>query len=188
MPHPVARNLFQSEEYSQGSQHDPPSACEYDSAHLAECLGQDSEVRFEVASVKPSDPAAQGSTFSFNRGTSLRVISGTLKALIEMAFDVRSFQISGGPGWLDSDRYDLLAMNTTDDPPGVEGASPNDRLRLSRLRLQALLADRFQLKIHRATQDRSAYALTVAKSGTKLQNRPADDDNMELFTDCGRSA
>ena len=147
---------------------------------------QDPVLRFEVASIKPSDPATNGSNFSFNRGTGLTTRNATVKALMEMAYDVRSFQIAGGPGWLETDHYDIAAKNATDDPTPPLATYNTDALRPSRLRLQALLAERFQLKIHRETKELPAYALVAAKGGAKLEDRPGDDPNSGITTYCGR--
>jgi uncharacterized protein (TIGR03435 family) len=68
-------------------------------------------------------------------------------------------QISGGPGWVQSDRYDLAAK--------ADGAAPVEQMMGPMLR--ALLEDRFKLKIHREARETPVYALTLAKSGLKLQ-------------------
>jgi uncharacterized protein (TIGR03435 family) len=81
-----------------------------------------------------------------------------LRLLIRTAYGVQSFQISGGPDWINTDGYDIEAR--------VEG-NPSKRQLL--LMLQSLLEDRFKLKVHRETRELPVYALTVAKSGLKLQ-------------------
>jgi len=78
-----------------------------------------------------------------------------------MAYDVKDFQLSGGPGWLSSDRYDLDAKATP--TPGREG------MILQRRRLQNLLHERFNLTLHRETKVLPIYELTVAKAGLKIQ-------------------
>jgi uncharacterized protein (TIGR03435 family) len=66
---------------------------------------------FNSASVKRSAAYANGSTFEFTAGGSLRVLNGIWRGLIESAYDVTDFQIAGGPSWLNTDRYDLLARS-----------------------------------------------------------------------------
>jgi uncharacterized protein (TIGR03435 family) len=83
-----------------------------------------------------------------------------------MAWDVKSFQVSGGPGWTDTDRYDIDAV----------AAVPFQKAEF-RAMLQALLADRFGLVLHREMQDKPGYVLTVAKNGPKLPP-PIDDMNI----------
>jgi uncharacterized protein (TIGR03435 family) len=67
--------------------------------------------------------------------------------------------ISGAPGWAQVDTYDLNAK-AEDHAPVAQMAGPM---------LQALLEDRFQLKLHRDTKEVPVYFLTVAKAGIKLQ-------------------
>src|SRR5262249_11691214 len=67
-------------------------------------------------------------------------------------------QISGGPPWMDSDRYDIVAKG--------EGNPSVDQLREM---LQKLLADRFNLKLHRESKELPVYSLVPAKGGAKLK-------------------
>ncbi|HEY2012675.1 MAG TPA: TIGR03435 family protein [Bryobacteraceae bacterium] len=132
---------------------------------------------FEVASVKPSAPDARGTSIEIQPGGGLRVSNAPLKMLLTVAFDVRDFQLSGGPGWISSDRYDIVARPERSTNPD---AAPPDPRKLSdaqlktmgeqmRERLRALLADRFQLTVHRENKEAPVYALVVAKNGPKLQ-------------------
>jgi len=86
------------------------------------------------------------------------VTNGTLKGMIETAYDLRDFQIFGGPGWVNSERYDVLAKSES-------AVEDNQAIRR---RLQTLLAERFQLQLHRETKDLPEYALRVGKNGTRL--------------------
>jgi uncharacterized protein (TIGR03435 family) len=119
---------------------------------------------FDVASVKlhkgvitySADPAVHGRTVT---GT-----ASTLRDLIEYAYAFRSDQISGEPAWALSDYYDL------DAKADGEGTLTTAQ---SRLMVQTLLADRFQLRVHRETQEVSIYALVVAKGGPKFKASPS---------------
>ena len=124
---------------------------------------------FDSASVKRSAPAnPNGSTFEFMAGGSLRVRNGTLRGLIESAYDVRDFQIAGGPAWLNADRFDVFARSESGSAP----ASPDDT-KATRLRLRTLLEDRFRLVVHRETREMQEYALGVERSGVKLRAEAA---------------
>jgi bla regulator protein blaR1 len=130
---------------------------------------------FEVASIKPSDPDARGRMLSLQPGGGLRVTGWTLKGLIAFAYDVRDFQIAGGPGWIDSARYDIMAKaerSDSSDLPNDPRSITEEQLKINaervRLRLQALLAERFQLAIHRETREAPVYALVIGKNGPKL--------------------
>jgi uncharacterized protein (TIGR03435 family) len=120
---------------------------------------------FETVSVKPSpatgSPAAGGGpndpvTFSAHRIT--------LKLLIASAYDVPDFQVSGGAAWTASDMFDIDAKAGN---PSTQGEKM--------LMLRALLADRFQLAIHREQATLGAYALVVAKEGPKFHAAQAGD-------------
>jgi uncharacterized protein (TIGR03435 family) len=122
---------------------------------------------FDAASVKPGKPNdSRGPTFQFPPGGGLRITNGTLRDIIETAYSVRDFQILGGPAWLNSERYDILARTSPD-------GSPNGMAE-TRVKLQALLGQRFQLKIHREMRDLPMYALVIGKSGFRLPPSEAE--------------
>src|SRR6185436_16247961 len=92
--------------------------------------------QFDAATIKPSEPGnVRGATYEFLMSGGLRVRNGTLKGMIETAYDLRDFQIFGGPGWVNSERYDVLAKSES-------AVEDNQAIRRS---LQTLLAERFQL-------------------------------------------
>lgn len=117
-----------------------------------------SQPQFEVAQVKQSKPspgrAWERITTDPGRLTGAGV---TMKQLIFEAYDMPYYRIFGGPSWLESEYYDLEAK--------ASSAVNRDQLRLM---LRGLLADRFQLTLHRETKELRVYALTVAKNGPKL--------------------
>jgi uncharacterized protein (TIGR03435 family) len=78
------------------------------------------------------------------------------------AFNVRDFQIVGGPGWIGSDRFDIDAKG----PEGLPDRVPPEILRPM---LQTMLADRFQLKYHTETKELPVYVLTQVKEGHKMK-------------------
>src|SRR5712671_6886644 len=82
----------------------------------------------------------------------------TLSACIRIAYGLKVDQITGGPKWLDSDRFDIEAR----------AASPAKDPELLAM-LRTLLAERFQLKFHRGTKLVSGYALVVGKKGLKIR-------------------
>ena len=110
---------------------------------------------FEVASVKPN---RAGGGFAINTPPGGVIATNTtLKFLVQQAYSVQDFQVSGGPGWLDTERYNIDAKA----PSQVTG----DQLMLM---LQVLLENRFRLIVHRGTKEVPAYFLSVGKSGPKL--------------------
>jgi uncharacterized protein (TIGR03435 family) len=86
-----------------------------------------------------------------------------------VAWNVKDFQVSGGAGWMDTERYDIDAV----------AAKPFTTEEL-RTMLRALLAERFGLVVHSETQDRPGYVLVTARSGPKLP--PPIDDPSVLFS------
>jgi uncharacterized protein (TIGR03435 family) len=78
--------------------------------------------------------------------------------LIRQAYKLRDLQISGGPGWIKTDGFDIEARP----------ASPVSRDKMNEM-LRSLLAERFQLKVHTESRNLPAYALVVSNSGSKLQ-------------------
>lgn len=113
---------------------------------------------FEVASIKPSMVPEGSSTWDSSPAGSLRMKNQTLRACIRIAFGVKDNQISGGPKWLDSDRYNIDA----------KAATPAKDPQLL-LMLQALLADRFKLSFHKETRESPGLVLVVAKNGLKIK-------------------
>ena len=121
---------------------------------------------FEVVSVKPTQGQPLNSGFRRAAGGVLNATNVCVRFLIEYAYDVRDDQISGGPAWLDSERYEVLAK--PGDNTDSAGKSPSgDSASLIRLRTQSLLADRFHVILHRETKELPVLVLTVAKNGPK---------------------
>jgi uncharacterized protein (TIGR03435 family) len=124
---------------------------------------------FEVASIKPSDPGQRGSSIMNQPGGRLVIRAVPLRALMTFAYRVRDFQVSGGPGWVGTDRWDMEARaeeGSITPPTGLPDPNTPDPMAI---RLQSLLEDRFQLKLHRETRDLPIYELSIAKGGSKMK-------------------
>jgi uncharacterized protein (TIGR03435 family) len=108
---------------------------------------------FEVAEVDDSPhevrPMTQGPFFTGNR---YEVRQASMLDLIRMAYGVDPERVYGGPSWLEMDRFDVFAKT-----PGALNAQSRA------LMLQALLADRFHLVVHKDSKPMAAFALEVAK-------------------------
>ena len=116
---------------------------------------------FDVASVKMSDAGTQGNQTQWDPGR-LAVRGASLKQLLQWAYRVTPLQIAGGPGWLESKRFDIEAK--------ADGSHTKDELFQM---LQPLLADRFKLALHREAKEQSVYVLTTGKNRSKLQDAQA---------------
>jgi uncharacterized protein (TIGR03435 family) len=126
---------------------------------------------FEVADVQINKSGEARMAVDFLPGGKLSMRNVPMKIMIAMAYHVRPDALTGGPGWLDSDRFDVVAkaLQTTS----------SDEIRLM---LRTLLAERFKLAVHADHKMGPAYALMVGKTGPKLQASEA-----ALLTDqrCG---
>jgi uncharacterized protein (TIGR03435 family) len=120
------------------------------------------KVEFDVVSVKPNKSNSDESGTSGHKGL-WRATNVTVKNLIQNAYQVLPDQIVGAPAWIDSDRFDIEGKYE-EDP----ATSPAESAKRHKLRLQALLAGRFQFQIHRETKEWPSYILVVGKKGPKL--------------------
>jgi uncharacterized protein (TIGR03435 family) len=114
---------------------------------------------FDVATIKPTAPGEKARYITMRGDDRFVEKSYTLKLLIAAAYDLSPQTISGGPAWVSSDFYDILAVT----PGGVRPTRPEQ---MSMLR--ALLADRFKLTFHREQKEFSIFQLEVAKTGAKI--------------------
>lgn len=117
---------------------------------------------FDVASILPHAPGDQRFGVKMPSAGRFSATGVVGKLLLMLAYDVQESQISGGPNWLTSDKWDIAAKS-------------DDRLQHSveetRGMLQRMLEQRFALRVHRATELQQAYVLTVAKRGPKFAER-----------------
>jgi bla regulator protein BlaR1 len=135
--------------------------------------------RFEVASIRPSDAKGGRPSFESNPG-GVRATNVTLTLLIQMAYDIRPEQLSGGPSWTDSEQYAVIAKG----PEGGPSLSAAEQMALTRKCLQALLSERFHLELKRESNPASGYVLTVEKKGHKMT--VADDPGARRLRQVGR--
>lgn len=116
------------------------------------------DLRFEVASLKPSTGQEQGGGIRpAPGGQRYEARNCPIKVMIQVAYRVKAEQIAGGPGWLDTDRFDMEAE--------AEKPSSADELHVM---LINMLVDRLHLKFHAEKREMQMYALTVDKDGPKL--------------------
>ncbi len=128
---------------------------------------------FDVASVKSNTSVITSMKFPVPSGGRFTATNVTLKTLISYAWNLNGVPVYGGPSWISSDKYDVDARTANSD------LSPNQY----RSMLQALLADHFQVIIHRETKELPAYVLSTAKNSPKLT--PADPVAHAAASTCG---
>ena len=129
---------------------------------------------FEVASIKPSKGwlPINYSPIEFHQSNQTALL------LIEQAYHLPltlgpNARILNGPDWIRSDRFDVDAKIDSSHTPMMENLTGRKRAEQMDLRLQALLAERFKLKVHFEKRNLKVYALVVGKGGAKLT--PAKD-------------
>jgi len=122
--------------------------------------------RFEVASIKPSDPQSTGAAMRYMPGGRVEISGMTIQNLIQLMYGVRSYQISGAPKWLDADKYDISAKPEAGNaalPPAGQRSQEEQKVRL-----QNLLADRCRLIVHHESRILPVWLLKVAPAGLKM--------------------
>ena len=119
---------------------------------------------YEVASItpcKPGTPEPPGEHAGMVQFTApggrFKANATTLKFLMEWAYNIQPSQHSGGPPWMDTDRYDVVAK--------AEGDATDAQ---HKLMLQTLLVERFGLKFHREKKKLPVYVVSVGKTAPKL--------------------
>jgi uncharacterized protein (TIGR03435 family) len=123
---------------------------------------------FDAVSIKPSAPDARGGGYNLSQGH-LNAKNQSLRDLVEFGWNLKDYQVSGGPSWVESERYEVLAT--------FPAATPSaDRARM----MQAMLADRFGLVIRHDSKEVSGYALVAAKGGPKLHSPGNEEAGMML--------
>lgn len=137
---------------------------------------------FDVASIKPSDPAATG--FAIKPDVNMFVVSGApLTFLIQYAFDVHEFQLQNIPKWAASARFDIVArMDSTSVDATRNLLATRDRKdqeELLRIRLRSLLKDRFGLEVHPDKKEMPIMHLVVDKGGAKLKASQKNEGYVE---------
>ena len=119
---------------------------------------------YDVASVK-KNKSNDGMMRVMNTPDGFSCANVPLQTLISNAYGIRQDLISGGPGWVDSTGFDVEAKVAGTDMEAFKKLTPRQRNAL----LQALLADRFKLKLHHETKVLPMYDMVVAKGGLKLK-------------------
>jgi uncharacterized protein (TIGR03435 family) len=140
-------------------------------------MAADANPKFDVLTVKPSDPNRPGKLFTI-RGRHVMTINTTVSDLVTFGYSIQTKQMENAPAWFD-EKYDL------DGVPDVEG-QPN--IQQMRILVRDALVERFGLKFHYEQRELSVYALTVAKGGPKMAittDKPSTPGNF-LFGGLGR--
>jgi bla regulator protein blaR1 len=125
---------------------------------------------FDVATIRPSK---SDSLRTIRSAGELQMLDVTARYLIQQAYNIPwtdglKDRIRGGPGWIDSDHYDVDAKIAPEAAVILQQMPEEQRRRQLNLRLQALLADRFKLRVHFQAKQGRVFAIMTAKKGPKL--------------------
>ena len=133
---------------------------------------------FDVAAIKPDKTGSNSASMSTSHGR-LTATNVTARTLILRAFQLKDIQISGGPGWIDTDRYDVSAR--TEDR-----SISDDDLWLS---LQPLLLERFHLKFRRGIKQGPVLSLVTDKAKAGLvAHRGTDTPSLKISSSGGKAS
>ena len=126
-------------------------------------LAQEKDAAFEVASVKANKSGDSNGNLRMLPGGRVNATNMPVRPIITFAYQLAQYQLVGGPGWLTTDRYDLIAkMEGNVDALAVPGATTPSPMQLA---LRSLLEERFKLKVHRESREMDIYALVMARPG-----------------------
>lgn len=141
---------------------------------------------FEVATVKRNVSGDPGGGGGFRAGGRFQMTNVSVDILIRIAYrqgaQLLPSQIVGGPEWMRSDAYDIVATAGS----AFAAKTAAELLPVQPLLLQSLLEDRFKLKVHRETRELQRYALVRARKDRSIgpQLRPSGLDCSVDFTKC----
>ena len=134
-------------------------------------LGLAAAQEFEVASIKPNKSGDGRVMIDMSPGGRWMAKNISLNLLLQQAFDARPSQVTGGPSWMEKDRFDIEAKpdSSLGPDPGPEKMRP---------RLQSLLKSRFHLEFHRETKEMPVYVLVAGKNAIKMKEseKPKDGE------------
>jgi len=128
--------------------------------------------QFEVAAVRQNKLDDRIVTINVGPGGNFNARGYTLVLLMQRAYGVMDWNVTGGPGWIRIDRWDVAAKGNV---------SGNLTERQLQPMLQALLAERFKLRLHRDAKETSGYALVVARGGPKVHASADGEEDRDSF-------
>jgi bla regulator protein blaR1 len=122
-------------------------------------------VTFEAASVRRNISGESNTSMRRAPGGRYNATNAPLALFITFAYQIQPFQVQGGPSWMRTDRFDIVAKLNGDPAWVPMGSGQPDPLMIA---MRSLLADRFKLAVHWETQELPIYALVLARTDGKL--------------------
>jgi uncharacterized protein (TIGR03435 family) len=141
------------------------------------------EPAFDVAAIREnhSDHTARSHILSSPGDGHLTVINVPMEMLLQFAFALPETRIVGGPGWLNSIKFDIEAKADSAVDDRLRALSGDQAKLLKQKMVQALLADRFKMIYHMETRELPVYALIAAKGGPKLQPSKSNGSTIDSW-------
>ncbi len=134
-------------------------------------MAADAKPKFDVVTVKPSDPNKPGKLFTI-RGRHVVTINTNMNDLVSLAYGIQVKQLINAPDWFGTEKFDI------DGVPDVEGQPNGEQFKML---FQSVLTDRFKLTFHHDQRELSVYVLTVGKGGPKLTESTSPASNPGAF-------
>jgi len=131
-------------------------------------MAADAPAVFEVATIKPSEPDRPGKLFTV-RGRQVLTVNTTVNDLVSFAYDLHARQITGGPDWMATEKYDVTGQ------PEAPGIPSQVQLRAM---VRQLLTDRFKFAFHRDKQELSVFAIVLGNNGPKLTKNETNPNGL----------
>ena len=131
-----------------------------------------SPTEFEVVSIRPNTANDRIVTINVGPGGRFAARGYTLVLLMQRAYGLMDWNVSGGPGWIRADRYDVAANAIV---------SGNLTERQLKPMLQKMLAERFKLRLHQGSKEMSGYALVVRRIGSKVKPSADGEEHSDTF-------
>lgn len=137
---------------------------------------------FEVISIRPIAPGTSTHVTGFRAlpGGRIDIVGIGIRQLMSQAFHIPTNQIKGGPDWLDTQGYAIVAIPPDDSPSRkqeIESFTPTEE---QRQMLRELLAERFSLRYHEEMRSGAAYVITRGRTPLKLEP-PSDPTRTPAF-------
>ena len=115
---------------------------------------------FEVATIKPEDPEFRGRYITMQSAHQFFARNHSLRTLVMAAYNLHARAVTGGPAWVDNDRFEIQAIT-----PGEAHPTYDQQMAM----LRQLLTDRFHLTFHREPKELPVYAIVASKNGPQLR-------------------
>src|SRR5262245_42208002 len=142
---------------------------------------------FAAASIKRNTTGSRDDGLMQNfQGGRFTAMNVSLRSLVVAAFRINTgeLQIPSGDDWIVSEKYDVEAIADMNSiPAALSGSDLHDKIMLM---LQALLEERFKLKVGKDIREQPVYELVVAKQGAKLQKPKVSEEQCSTSTVCHR--